>query len=258
MAYSPHIAVDMRFEMGDREAEGRPEEQGLVPQLFGHEYVEGRQDLEYPADPRRGFQIQRPVVNQPAVKPKRSVIDIQQFTGEDRDDIVEWLERWNRTAVANSWGPNEEKVMLPLYLKGRASQHYRHLQPLVRENIELLKRELEGHFSSPSHRLHAKNILGERSQKPNETVADFYEEICRLSHRGFSNRSLEFQQEKSLENFIKGLKPTIKKIFWGEEPESLDEAYQKARTRELYLISKKSKFDVRAVEIEEENTQNTT
>ncbi len=37
----------------------------------------------------------------------------------------------------------------------------------------------------------------------------------------------------------------------------MDEAYKKARTRELYLISKKSKFDVRAVEIEEENTQNT-
>ena len=255
MAYSPHVAVDLGIEMGEGEAEGRPEDQGLVPQLFGREYGERRQDLRYPAG-TGGFQIRQPVINQPAVRPKRSVVDIKQFAGEDRDDIVEWLETWNRAAIANSWGPNEEKVMLPLYLKGRASQHYRHLQPEVRENVELLKRELEGHFNSPSQRLHAKNLLGERSQKPNETVADFYEDVCRLSHRGFSNRSLEFQQEKSLENFIKGLKPTIKKIFWGDEPESLDEAYQKARTRELYLTSKKSKFDVRAVEIEEEKRQN--
>ena len=255
MAYSPHVAVDLGFEMGESEAEGRPEDQGLVPQLFGHEYGERRQDLRYPAS-TGGFQIRHPEINQPAVRPKRSVVDIQQFAGDDRDDVVEWLETWNRAAIANSWGPNEEKVMLPLYLKGRASQHYRHLQPQVRENIELLKRELESHFNSPSQRLHAKNLLGERSQKPNETVADFYEEVCRLSHRGFSNRSVEFQQEKSLENFIKGLKPTIKKIFWGDEPESLDEAYQKARTRELYLSSKKSKFDVRAVEIEEEKYQN--
>ena len=93
--------------------------------------------------------------------------------------------------------------MLPLYLKGRARQHCRHLQPQVRENVELLKRELEGHFNSPAQRLHAKNLLGERSQKPNETVANFYEEICRLSHRGFSNRSVEFQLEKSLENLSK-------------------------------------------------------
>ena len=48
--------------------------------------------------------------------------------------------------------------------------------------------------------------------------------------------------------FVKGLKPTIKKIVWGGEPEDLDEAYQKARTRELYLISKKGKLDVTAEE----------
>ena len=255
MAYSPHFAVDLGFEVEEGEAERRPEDQGLVPQLFGHEYVERSQHFSYPRGAGE-FRISQPIVNQAAARPKRSVVDIQQFKGEDRDDIVEWLETWNRAAVANSWGPNEEKVMLPLYLKGRASQHYRHLQPQVRENVDLLKSELEGHFNSPSQRLHAKNLLGERSQKPNETVADFYEEVCRLSHRGFSNRSVEFQQEKSLENFIKGLKPTIKKIFWGDEPESLDEAYQKARTRELYLSSKKSKLDVRAVELEEEKGRN--
>ena len=146
MAYSPHVAVDLGFEMGKGEAEGRPDHQGLVPQLFGHEYEERRQD---PAS-IGGFQIRQPVVNQRAVRQKRSVVDIQQFTGDDGDAIVEWLETWNRAAIANSWGPNEEKVMLPLYLKGRASQHYRHLQPQVRENVEILKRELEGHFKSPS------------------------------------------------------------------------------------------------------------
>ena len=99
-------------------------------------------------------------------------------------------------------------------------------------------------------------IFWEKGLKPNETVADFFEDVCRLSHRGFSNRSVEFQQEKSLENFVKGLKPTIRKIFWGDESESLDEPYQKGRTRELYLSSKKSTFDVRAVEIEEEKCQN--
>ena len=141
---------------------GRPEDhQGLVPKLFGYEYGERRQDLRYPAI-AGGFQIHHPVINQPAVRPKRSVVDILQFTGDDHDDIIEWLEAWNRSAIAISWGLNEEKVMLPLYLKGRASQNYRHLQPQVRENVELLKRELEGHFNSPAQRLHAKNHLGER------------------------------------------------------------------------------------------------
>ena len=101
MAYSPHVAVDLGYEMGEGEAEGRPEDQGLVPQLFGHGYMERRQDHGYPAADPREFHIPRPAVNQ-QVKPKRSVVDIQQFTGEDRDDIVEWLETWNRAVVANS------------------------------------------------------------------------------------------------------------------------------------------------------------
>ena len=60
-------------------------------------------------------------------------------------------------------------------------------------------------------------------------MADFYEDICGLSHRGFSNRSVEFQQGKSLENFVKGLKPTIIEIFWGDEPESLDKGKKPAQ-----------------------------
>ena len=62
------------------------------------------------------------------------------------------------------------------------------------------------------------------------------------------SKSPYFQKEKSLEYFIKGLKPTIKKIFWGEEGEDIDLVYQKARTRELYLISKKGKSEVRAID----------
>ena len=79
-------------------------------------------------------------------------------------------------------------------------------------------------------------------------MADFYEDICKLVRRGCNNKSSDFQNGKALKYFVKGLKPTIKKIFWGEEAKFLDDANQKARTRELYLQSKKKKFDVRAVE----------
>ena len=44
--------------------------------------------------------------------------------------------------------------------------------------------------------------------------------------------------------------PTDKKMFWGEEPEDLDIAYEKASTRELYLILKKIKSAVRAIDSE--------
>ena len=117
-------------------------------------------------------------------------------------------------------------------------------------NIEELKQEFTQHFNSPSQRIHAKNLIGKRSQKPNETLAEYYEAICTLVQRAWGTKSIEFQKENPLELFIKGLKPTIKKIFWGEKPENLDNAYQKARTRELYLISQKGKCEVRSVNSE--------
>ena len=215
------------LEQGRMLEDGEFPQQGLVPQLFGNNDVRYR--------PQR-------------IVPRRSVVEIAKFGGEDKEDIIEWLDSWNRSVAANGWTPEEEQVMLPLYLVGRASQHYRTIAQQFRNDIILLKLEIEKHFNSPSQRLQFRNVLGERYQKPHESVADFYEDVCRLVQRGWSQKSPEFQKEKSLEYFIKGLKPTIKKIFWGEEVEDIDLAYQKARTRELYLISKKGKSEVRAVD----------
>jgi len=220
------------LEQGRMLEDGGFPQQGLVPQLFAN-------DVRY--IPRRTV-------------PRRSVVEIAKFGGEDKEDIIEWLDSWNRSVAANGWTPEEEQVMLPLYLVGRASQHYRTISEQVKNDIVLLKLEIKKHFNSPSQRLHFRNVLGERCQKPHESVADFYEDVCRLVQRGWSQKSPDFQREKSLEYFIKGLKPTIKKIFWGEEVEDIDVAYQKARTRELYLISKKGKSEVRAIDSEHSAT----
>ena len=215
-------------------AAGGQQQQGLVPQLFGGNF--------------EGNPMPQQVRYRPRVAPRRSVVEIEKFAGEDRESIIEWLDSWNRATAANGWTPDEEQVMLPLYLLGRASQFYRNLSLQIKNDANLLKREIEGHFNSPSQRLQYRNLVGERYQKPNESVADFYEDICKLVQRGWSTKSPDFLREKSLEYFVKGLKPTIKKIFWGEEVEDIDTAYQKARTRELYIISKKGKGEVRAID----------
>ena len=44
-------------------------------------------------------------------------------------------------------------------------------------------------------------------------MPDFYEDVCRLVQRGWSQKSPDSYREKSLEYFVKGLKPTIKTIF---------------------------------------------
>ena len=220
--------------MFENVAAGGQQQQGLVPQLFGG-------NLE-------GNPMPQQVRYRPRVAPRRSVVEIEKFAGEDRERIIEWLDSWNRATAANGWTPDEEQVILPLYLLGRASQFYRNLSLQIKNDANLLKREIEDHFNSPSQRLQSRNLVGERYQKPNESAADFYEDICKLVQRGWNTKSPEFLREKSFEYFFKGLKPTIKKIFWGEGVEDIDTAYQKARTRELYIISKKGKGEVHAID----------
>ena len=71
--------------------------------------------------------------------PRRSVVEIAKFEGEDKEDIIEWLDNCNRSVAATGWTPEEEQVMLPLYLVGRASQHYRTIAQQFRNDNILLK-----------------------------------------------------------------------------------------------------------------------
>ena len=127
------------LEQGRMLEDGGFPQQGLVPQLFVN-------DVRY--IPRRTV-------------PRRSVVEIAKFGGDDKEDIIEWLDGSNRSVAANGWTPEEEQVMLPLYLVGRASQHYRTTSQQVKNDIVLLKLEIKKHFNSPSQRLHFRNVLGE-------------------------------------------------------------------------------------------------
>ena len=162
---------------------------------------------------------------------------------------------WERAVPANSRTPEQETVMLPLYLKNRASQVFRNLTTVVKKDPNLVKKELNSYFNSAPLRLQARNSAGERTQEPRETVTEFCEEICKMVRRGWSTNSSVYQKEKSLEYFIKGLRSNIKTVFWGEETEDLDVAFHKAYSRELYLNTKKGRKEIASVEPAELNAK---
>ena len=68
-------------------------------------------------------------------------------------------------------------------------------------------------------------------------------------------KSSDYQKEKSLEYFIKGLRPNIKKVGWGEETDDLDMAFHKGYSRELYLSTKKDRKEIAAIESTELNAK---
>ena len=73
------------------------------------------------------------------VKPKRSIIDLKKFGGGQKEDIIEWIDMWERAVTANSWTAEQEAVMLPLYLQNRASQVFRNLTTVVKKDPNLVK-----------------------------------------------------------------------------------------------------------------------
>ena len=118
---------------------------------------------------------------------------------------------WERAVTANSWTPEQEAVMLPLYPQNRASQSFRNLITVVKTDPNLVKKELNNYFNSAPLRLQARNLAGETIQGPRETITEFYEEICNMVRRGWSTKSSDYQKENSLEYFVKGLRPKSRK-----------------------------------------------
>ena len=98
--------------------------------------------------------------------PTRSIVDIPKFFGQDSDKIMEWMEHWNRSVVANRWSVHNELVMFPLFLVGRTLQHFRTIPSEVRESVYELKQEFERHYNSRLQRLQGRNLLGEDPKGP--------------------------------------------------------------------------------------------
>ena len=59
-----------------------------------------------------------------AEPPARSIVEIPKFSGQDNKHILEWLEHWNQVATANGWSQENESVLFPLYIVGRALQYF--------------------------------------------------------------------------------------------------------------------------------------
>ena len=123
----------------------------VLPQLY---------DLNLPTR-QSTVQVDAEVMSQ--VKPIRSIIDKKKFGVEQKEDIIEWIDMWERAVTANSWTPEQEAVKLPLYLQNRASQVFRNLTTVVKKDLNLVKKELNNYFNSAPLRLQARNLAGERT-----------------------------------------------------------------------------------------------
>eukprot|EP00795_Rhopilema_esculentum_P009761 gene9761-18282_t len=178
---------------------------------------------------------QRPV---PVPRPRKTIVDIQPFTGRDNEDITEWMINWDIAAVANGLTDENQIQLIPAYLSGRAARMFWRIPLEERQDLEQLKESLEDHFNTEEKKFLARQKLQEIAQGPKESVAEFSEKIDKLVIKGHDGLdSLERKDRIACEFFIKGLRPEIKETVWEKSPRSFQEAITAAERREVFLNS---------------------
>ena len=183
----------------------------------------------------------------PVVRPgiaRKSIVPIETFSGKNSEDISDFKENFLRAADINGWTGSLTAKILPSYLGGRAKDFYTNLAPGSRSSVEKTFRAMDCHFNSSAIRYQTRNTLAERGQKTNESVADFYQNISGLVRKAWGDLPRECQRQRLLEYFIRGLRQSIRKVFFDDEPSSIEEALRKAEGREIYLKGKQKGMNV--------------
>lgn len=180
-------------------------------------------------------------------KISRPVIQVDKFSGTSKENVFEFRENFYRASVVNGWGSDAQTLLLPSYLAGRAKDLYLAFEPKVKASVALMFEELIGHFNSPAIRYQAKQLASERVQGKTESVADYFQNLSSIVRKAWGNQSKGVEREKHIECFVNGLRPNIKKIFWNQEPQTIEEALNLAESREIYLKTKRKGFETNAV-----------
>ena len=68
------------------------------------------------------------------------------FTGIAADNILDWLENFDRIAADNVWSDQKQLQVIPVYLKDTALNFYRSLPDRTKADINLLKAALRDRY----------------------------------------------------------------------------------------------------------------
>ena len=184
---------------------------------------------------------------------RKSIVPIETFSGKTSEDISDFRDNFYRASVINGWSTQLTTLILPTFLGGRAREFFNNFPPETKASASRIFEALEDHFSSSAIRYQAKTLIHDRVQKPNESVADFYQNISAMVRKAWGGLSREGQRDKLLDYFIRGLRQPVKKIFFDREPSSVEEALREAESREIYLKSKQKALSVNQVDAERKN-----
>ena len=90
-------------------------------------------------------QLMNQLLTQPTTKPSTE-IHRPPFTGTAADNILDWLQNFDRTAAHNVWKDQKQLQVIPVYLKDTALNFYRSIPDQTKTGINLLKAALRDRY----------------------------------------------------------------------------------------------------------------
>ena len=157
------------------------------------------------------------------------------FLGSSNEDIVKWMEKFERFAKFSSWKDDKKVGALPLMLDGAAIAFYRTLDDVTKEDFAQLKGAITEIFNSPSLAFLLRQQLSARRMSPEESLENYNEDVTRRCRR------LKLADMERLHVFVQGLRPDLKEHVMLNKPKTYLRARdpkQLAKARPVHILAR--------------------
>ena len=138
------------------------------------------------------------------------------FVGTAAENILDWLESFNRIAIHNVWNDQKQLQVIPVYLKDTALNFYRSLPDQTKAYVNLLKDALRDRYHTQDRLYDMRVKLHELRQ--GSLLEMYINDLDTLA------RHLEFPEQQKIHYFTFGHKPKLKQALLIRQLQTYDDA----------------------------------
>ena len=154
-------------------------------------------------------------------------LQLEKFAGDDQDG-KSWLEWFERYCTFHKQDEGQQLLTMPFYLTSHARIWYDALDDKIKTSLKDLKEAFKLRFKT--HDILDTELL-EIVQRPEETSNDYFSRVLKKAQ--YSNADKKLVTSLA----VKGLRPAIKAIVMPLNPQTFDDARQRAILAEKTVIS---------------------
>ena len=185
-------------------------------------------------------QLMNQLLTELTTKPSAEIHPIP-FVGTVAENVLDWLESFNRIATHNVWNDQKQLQVIPVYLKNIDLIFYRSLPEQTKGNIELLKTALRDRYHTQDRLYDMRVKL--HNLKQGSSLEEYINDLDNLA------RHLELPEQQKIYYLIFRLKHKLKKALLIRQPRTYDNAVTFAKRKHHFT---KNKFETELIALLED------